>query len=752
MRRFLSKLANLFRGGRAESELAREIETHLALLQEDFERQGLTPEKARLAAKREYGGIEQAKELHRSERSFVWIEQFFKDIRYGWINLLRNPGFMLVAVIALALGIGVNATIFGIYNAVALKQLLVADPDRVVRLERWFELDWRGDIQYNFAYPEYQYLRDHNNVFSGLVASSFEVPVLASIAGEEMGEHLSGHAVSANYFTDLGVPAHIGRTFAADEDRTPGANTVIVLSGEFWQRKFHRDPNVLGQTIKLNGVGYTIIGVAPETFTGTDILPTRCDFWAPLSMIDQLEPGFGLIEQWRDPTSHSQFEVLARLKGGVAREKAQAEAELLIHQYLSGYRETNRTKAITLQRTAYFGKTEDPRFQASVAGVLMVVSLVLLAACANVANMLLARGATRQREIGVRMALGASRSRIVRQLLTESILLSFVGGAVGVLASVWASKLLWTSMTSIFQGSLGLRTDMDVSPDAHVFLYGFMLALATGIVFGLAPALQFTRPDLNSAIKREGSALGVRLSRSRLRGLLLGTQVAVSVLLLLTSGGLIAHLVNSGGSDPGFRTRDALLPDDRRRSRERASHEAESAGASGGASRTERRGDRNSAVDGDLLALDEDGETITANFSELRVGRISRNNGHRDSAGPRIHPPGGRSRNSRGGDQRVHRAELVARAESDRTAFRSRSDVPEQVHRLRSDRHRERYSLRQHRQSGPVTCLLTRGRLPIGLDRRLGFSDSGRSRQSDCGGAVRGRVAGSKSPAGDVNF
>ncbi len=293
-------------------------------------------------------------------------------------------------------------------------------------------------------------------MFSGLVASSFEVPVLASIAGEEMGEHLSGHAVSANYFTDLGVPAHIGRTFAADEDRTPGANTVMVLSGEFWQRKFHGDPNVLGQTIKLNGVGYTIIGVAPETFTGTDILPTRCDFWAPLSMIDQLEPGFGLIEQWRDPTSHSQFEVLARLKGGVAREKAQAEAELLIHQYLSGYRETNRTKAITLQRTAYFGKTEDPRFQASVAGVLMVVSLVLLAACANVANMLLARGATRQREIGVRMALGASRSRIVRQLLTESILLSFLGGAVGVLASVWASKLLWTSMTSIFQGSSGL--------------------------------------------------------------------------------------------------------------------------------------------------------------------------------------------------------------------------------------------------------------------------------------------------------
>jgi macrolide transport system ATP-binding/permease protein len=559
MRRFFLKLANLFRGEQAESELAREIEAHLALLQEDFERRGLPPEEARLAAKRAYGGVEQTKELHRDERSFVGVEQFFKDVRYGWINLLRNPGFTLVAVTALAIGIGVNATIFGIYNAVALKPLPVADPGRVMRVERWFERDWRGTIQYNFAYPEYQYLRDHNSVFSGLTASSFEVPVLASLAGETVGEHSSGHAVSANYFADLGVPARIGRTFLPDEDRSPGANTVVVLSGEFWQRKFQGDPNVLGQTIKLNGLAYTMIGVAPEEFTGTDIMPTRCDFWAPLSMIDQLEPAFGPIEQWRDPTTHPQFEVLARLKSGVSRAKARAETELLIRQFASGYRETNRTKAITLQRTAYFGNTEDPRFQASVAGVLIVVSLVLLVACANVANMLLARGATRQREIGVRMALGASRGRVVRQLLTESILLSLLAGVVGILVSMWASKLLWTSLSGIFQGFQGTEYDLDVSADAHVLGYGFALALATGIVFGLAPALQFTRPDLNTAIKQEGSAFGARLSRSRLRGLLLGAQVAVSVLLLLTSGDLISQLVNSGASDPGFQTRDAYF-------------------------------------------------------------------------------------------------------------------------------------------------------------------------------------------------
>ncbi len=559
MRRFFLRLANLFRVGRAEREMAREIEAHLALLQEDFERQGMPPEEARLAAKRAYGGVEQTKELHRDARSFVWIEQFFKDVRYGWSNLRRNPGFTLTAVIALALGIGVNATIFGIYNAVALKQLPVGDPDHVVRLERWFEHNSRGDIQYNFAYPEYQYLRDHNSVFSGLAASSFEVPVLASVAGEAVGEHLSGHAVSANYFADLGVPAHIGRTFLPDEDRSHGANTVVVISEEFWQRRFHGDSSVLGQTLKLNGLAYTVIGVAPEHFTGTDIMPTRCDFWAPLSMIDQLEPGFGPIEQWHDASSQPQFEVLARLKNGVSRAKAQAETDVLMGEFLSGYRETERTKTIALQRTAYFGNTEDPRFQASVAGVLMVVSLVLLAACANVANLLLARGAARQREIGVRMALGAGRGRIIRQLLTESVLLSLLGGAVGLLVAAWASKLLWTSMAGIFQGFQGLRTDVDVSPDAHVFLYGFVLALATGIVFGLAPALQFTRPDLNSAIKQEGAALGTRLSGSKLRGLLLGAQVAVSVLLLMTSGDLISHLVNSGSADPGFQTRDTYF-------------------------------------------------------------------------------------------------------------------------------------------------------------------------------------------------
>ncbi len=563
MRRFLSRLANLFRGGRAESELAREIEAHLALLQEDFERRGLPSEEARLAAKREYGGIEQAKELHRAERSFVWIEQFFKDIRYGWSNLRRNPGFTLVAVTALALGIGVNATIFGIYNAVALKQLPLRDPGKVLRIKRWFGSNSYA-YKYTFAYPEYQYLRDHNSVFSGVTAASAAIPVMASV-GDAAAEHVNGYAVSANYFDELGVNARLGRTFLPEEDRLLDANPVVVLSHRFWEKKVHADPNVLGQTVKLNGLVYTIVGVAPEEFSGTAVAPAEAAFWAPLSMIGQLDPSFGPApdsswhETWRD-SNHVGFELLARLKNGVAPTTAQAEASGVLRRYLSGYRETQPTTAVTLQRASYFGAAGDFWLNALAAAVLTTVSLVLLVACANVANMLLARGVARQREIGIRLALGAGRGRVIRQLLVESVLLALLGGAAAIPLSAWAGKFLWVSLTGFVQGMGALKDiDLDVSPDAHLFLYGLALSLLIGILFGLAPAMQSTRADLNTAIKQEGGPAAGQSGRSRLRGLLLGTQVAISVLLLAVSGQQLRGLASSfvAAADLGYDARDA---------------------------------------------------------------------------------------------------------------------------------------------------------------------------------------------------
>src|SRR5262245_40234859 len=235
-RRLVAKLYDFFHSKRAEQELEREIVSRLALLEEDFQRRGMTPDEARLAARRAYGGIEQAKELHRDERSILWLEQAWQDLHHASRSLAKNPGFTLVAVITLSLGIGVNTALFTAYNALALKPLPVSNPNEVVRIKRWFDSGAHGDVQYSFSYPEYVYCRDRNDVFSSLVASSWPQPVLAE------SERLIGQLVSANYFADLGIGARLGRTFLPEEDRIPGANPVIVLSYLFWQRRFNGDP------------------------------------------------------------------------------------------------------------------------------------------------------------------------------------------------------------------------------------------------------------------------------------------------------------------------------------------------------------------------------------------------------------------------------------------------------------------------------------------------------------------------------
>ena len=560
LRILVSRLRGLFAD---DARVDEEIHTHVEMLAAEYERQGAEPEEARFRARREFGGVQKIKELHRETRSFVWIEQCFRDLRYSLANLRRNPGFTVTAVIALALGIGVNATIFGIYNAMALKPLPVVEPSRVVRIGRWFTQK-SSSIQFSFAYPEYEFLRDHCSSFAAVVATRPQISAQAGIGGAV--ERSIGYAVSANYFSDLGVRPFAGRGFLPDEDRVPGASPVVVLDYRFWEREYHGDRNALGQPIKLNGLAYTIIGVAPREFTGTEAFPVKSDFFAPLSMLDQLDPRFGPSdpssknggwrEQWRDPSTHGGFELLARLKPGISRQRAQTEADALMRRYLAGRKESDRTRAITLPKTTYFGDTGDPGFRAAAAGVLLVVSLVLVVACANVANMLLARGAARQREIGIRMALGASRGRVIQQLLTESILLSSLGGAAGLLFSAWAGRLLWLSLNTAFRGLHIGMTELDLSPDIRVLSYAVGLTLLTGALCGLVPALRVTRVGLSDSMKQDGSPSGSPLGRSRLRGLLVGTQVAVSVGLLVVGLWMASGLVSLRSSDLGFETRD----------------------------------------------------------------------------------------------------------------------------------------------------------------------------------------------------
>ena len=557
LRGWISRIRGLLFRRRLEAEFSSEIETHLALMSEDLVRRGMSPADARREARRQFGGVTQVQELHREGRGLAFLDQAAADFRYALRMLRRNPGFTVVAVVTLALGIGVNTTLFTAYNAAVLKPLPVSDPDRVVRMERWFASRNQGDIQYAFSYPEYLYLRDHTRSFAGLAASSWPVRIFAQWGGERAADRLQGQLVSANYFASMGVPARFGRTFAEDEDRLPGGNPVVVLSFHAWQRVFQSDPSVVGRVINLNGTPFTVIGITHPEFTGTSIALAVPDFWAPLSMQGQLAPG----RNWLGDPNEQTFQILARMNDRTTFAGARSEASLLLGQFAATHIEHDKTTSLTLQRTAFFGNTEDPRFQAAVAAIMLTVGLVLMVACANIANMLLARGASRQKEIGLRLAMGASRARVVRQLLTESVTLGLAGGVVGLLLSNWTSRLLWLAIenTLLRPFAPDLTMGIDLTPDFRVYVYALAVSFATGILFGLSPALQFTRLDLSSSLKDEGTGLARSWNRSRLRSFLVASQVAVSMLLLITAGLLLRGTLRSKVADPGFDTRSLYI-------------------------------------------------------------------------------------------------------------------------------------------------------------------------------------------------
>lgn len=549
MRVLFSRVLAMFRRRFLDQDFDAEVQAHLEMLIEENISRGMTPEEARPAALRSLGNVTRVKESHRESRGLPQIETLFADLKYGARMLRANPGFTLIASLTLALGIGVVTTVFTAYNAVALKPLPVADPSQVVRLERWFADGGHGDIQYGFSYPEFLYCRDRNDVFTSLVAASW----LHTVVADE-GDKLAGQLVTANYFTDLGVSAQIGRTFLPDEDRTPGGNPVIVLSNAFWERRYRGDREITGRIVKLNGVAFTVVGVAAKEFSGTSVIPQTPDFWAPASMQAQLAPG----RDWLNTPREQQFQILARLKPTTTSRRAEAETAGLIRQFAGTYDDAHPTTTVTLQRTSLLGNTEDVRFQASALAMMLIVGMVLLVGCVNIANMLLARGAGRQKEISVRLALGASRGRVIRQLLTESLLLSMIGGAGGLLLSIWTSKLLWIGLEQYLQRtSQGVGFDIavgiDLSPDWRVLAYAMAVSLIAGLLFGLSPALQFSRPDLTTALKTDGG-FGAGWSRSRMRSLLVATQVTVSMVLLISAGLLMRGLRRAQVAEPGYET------------------------------------------------------------------------------------------------------------------------------------------------------------------------------------------------------
>ena len=561
-RRVVARFRNLFRNRRMEADLEREVTSHLTLLVDEFEHRGMSPNEARVAAMRAYGGVEQAKQAHRDARTLLWIEQTLQDLRHAGRTLSRSPGFAFVAIATIALGVGVNTTLFTAYNAVALKPLPVADAGSVFRLRRTLQSGFIGDHQYEFSYLEYRDLRDRQNVFQDVVAASWPVKVLVPAMDEDhtgasQWRPVQAQIVSENYFGALGINAELGRVFAAEKNPAPGGDPVVVLSHAYWLRQYRGDPRVLGSLLKIGSAVFTIIGVTPPSFTGTSLNPQVPDLWVPASMQQQLVPG----QDWLHKPTDFEFQVLARLDPGIAARHAQAETDALVRQFDAGFPMRDRTLSVALERTAFFGNTNDVRFQAGVGAMMVVFAMVLLVACANVTNMLVARGAARQKEISVRLALGASRARVVRHLLTESMLLALGGGIAGLALAAAASRLLWVALNQILARQLGsdFVLSLNLNPDARVLLYALGVSLATGFIFGLSPALQFTRPDLNTSLKDENTSFGRGVSRSRLHGVLIGGQVAISMLLLSSAGLLIRGLVRSQAAEPGFETHRVYL-------------------------------------------------------------------------------------------------------------------------------------------------------------------------------------------------
>jgi predicted permease len=524
-----SRLVEIFARSSRERDLAAELDSHLQHHIDDNLRSGMTPAEARRSAVLKLGGVEQTKDAYRDRRGFPWLDAAVQDVRYAARVLHKSPGFTLVAVLTLALGIGANTAIFSVVNAVLLRPLPFADSSRLVQI---FSTDStagsRNDV---VSYPDYE---DWQRGAASLSSLSAFVTRTLLIADSEGAELLLGARVSPSLFETLGVRPAVGRAFRADENEA-GTSHVVLLSDGFWRRHFAADPKALGSTLRLNDEPHTIIGVMPASFRISARSPEQV--YVPLVA----DPNRG----------HGFLSVVGRLRPGAAIPQAQVELALVARRLAAAYPRTNVNASVNVMPLV------DAMAGPSRAGLLMllvVVGLVLLIACTNVANLLLARGAARQRELTVRAALGAGRGRLVRQLLTESLLLAGAGAALGLLFAQWTERLLIALLAKNFRIPRVETTAIDGS----VLVFTLIVAIGTGLLFGVAPAWSASSPDLADGLHESSrSATGSVRSR-RLRGALVVAEFAMALVLLGGAGTLLKTLLTMRGTQPGFQT-DGLL-------------------------------------------------------------------------------------------------------------------------------------------------------------------------------------------------
>jgi predicted permease len=466
---------------------------------------------------------------------------FGQDVRYGARMLLKRPGLSVIAVITLALGIGANTAIFSLVNTVLLRPLPVDKPEELVSLN---SVSPTGENNIPaFSYPNYRDYRDRNDVLSGLLSYRFS-PI--SVSNNGVNERMWAYLVSGNYFDVLGVKPAVGRFFTMEEDQAAGAHPVAVITYNCWQKRFGGSADAIGKDVIVNGRTFSIIGVAQAGFYGSEISYVP-EMWFPMAMLSTIEPG----RDYREDRDSANFFVQGRLKPGVTTSQAEAALKSIAAQLATEYPNENENKTVSLSPPGLFGAfMRGPIL--GFAGVLMaVVGLVLLLACTNLANLLLARATERRKEIAIRLAIGASRNRLIRQLLTESVLLSILGGGIGLALAYW----LVDAMTAL-RPPLDIPLSTSLHIDYRVLLFTGAISALTGVVFGLLPALQATRPDLVPALKDETSIAGYR--RSWLRSGLVVFQVSLSMLLLICAGLVLRGLQQAQLMNPGFIAQHAI--------------------------------------------------------------------------------------------------------------------------------------------------------------------------------------------------
>ncbi|MBS1807338.1 MAG: ABC transporter permease [Acidobacteria bacterium] len=463
------------------------------------------------------------------------MTHLWQDLRYGVRMLWKRPGFTLIALLSLSLGIGANTAIFSLVNALFLRSLPVMEPERMVALNS-AALDGSRDFP-TFSIPNYRDLRDRNDVLAGLLAYR-NTAVGLSHQGEN--SRVWSYLVTGNYFELLGVQPRLGRFFTPQDDLMPGAHPVAVITHECWQQRFGADAAIVGKQALINGHSFTIIGVAPPGFYGTEV-SFKVEMWFPAMMLTSIEPGRDYLNA-RDTAN---FFVQGRLKPGVTLPQAEAALKNIAAQLAREYPADNEGLTIALSPPGLFGTFMRGPLMGFAGVLTAVVGLVLLLACTNLANLLLARATERRKEIAVRLALGASRTRLMRQLLTESVMLSVIGGALGLLLASWLIDAV-----AAFKPPVAIPLMIALRLDLGVLLFTGLLALLTGVVFGLLPAWQATKPDLVPALKDEMKMQGFR--RSWLRNSLVVAQVALSLVLLICAGLVLRGLQNAQHINPGF--------------------------------------------------------------------------------------------------------------------------------------------------------------------------------------------------------